>query len=146
MVTPEETRKIEERKIQHDNLCKKPSYQAYQFLHFAFTIVPIIAGVDKFINFLTKWEQYLSPQFDVFGNPYTTMMVVGVIEIIAGFGVWLKPKIFAYIVALWLLAIIINLLLLGNFYDIALRDLGLFLGALALGRLSVKYDHLPNIH
>lgn len=68
------------------------------------------------------------------------MMVVGGIEIAAGLGVWFKPKIFAYIVALWLLGIIINLLYLQNFYDVALRDFGLFLGALALARLSVKYD------
>jgi len=65
---------------------------------------------------------------------------VGIIEIIAGIGVWFKPKIFAYVVAAWLFAIIINLLLVHNFYDVALRDLGLLLGALALGRLSMKYD------
>lgn len=136
MVSPNETKKI-----QQDNLYKKPSYQAYQILHFAFIVAPILAGLDKFFYLLTNWQQYLSPTFDVFENPHVTMMVVGVIEIIAGFGVWFKPKIFAYIVALWLLGIIINLLLLHNFYDIALRDLGLLLGALALARLSVKYDH-----
>ena len=65
---------------------------------------------------------------------------MGIIEIIAGIGVWFKPKIFAYVVAAWLFAIIINLLLVHNFYDVALRDLGLLLGALALGRLSMKYD------
>ncbi len=120
--------------------CKGPAYQAYQILHFAFTVAPIIAGLDKFFNYLTTWQQYLSPTFDVLGNPHLTMLVVGVIEIIAGLGVWFKPKIFSYIVALWLLGIIINLLLLNNFYDIALRDLGLLLGALALGRLSSKFD------
>jgi hypothetical protein len=119
---------------------KEPSYQAYQILRFAFTVAPILAGLDKFFNFLTNWEQYLSPLFNVFGNSHTTMMVVGVIEIIAGIGVWLKPKFFAYIIVLWLLGIIINLLLLHNFYDIALRDLGLLLGALALARLSHKYN------
>ena len=126
---------------QRDNLHKKPSYQAYQILHFAFTIAPILAGADKFFNFLTHWEQYLSAPFNVFGNPHTTMLVVGVIEIIAGIGVWFKPKIFAYIVALWLLGIIVNLLILNSFYDIALRDFGLLLGALALARLSTKYDN-----
>lgn len=120
---------------------KKPSYQAYQLLHIAFTIAPIVAGLDKFFNFLTRWDQYLAGPFDVFGNPSTTMMVVGIIEIIAGIGVWIKPKIFSYVVALWLLGIILNLLVLQNFYDIALRDLGLLLGALALGRLSVNYDN-----
>ncbi len=118
---------------------KNPSYQAYQILHLAFTVAPILAGLDKFFNYLTAWQQYLSPQFDVLGNPATTMMVVGIVEIIAGIGVWVKPKFFSYIVALWLLGIIANLLLLQNFYDIALRDLGLFLGALALGRLSSQY-------
>ena len=118
----------------------KPSFQAYQILRFAFTVAPIIAGADKFFNLLTHWEQYLSSPFNVFGNPHTTMMMVGVIEIIAGIGVWLKPKFFAYIVALWIFGIILNLLMLHNYYDIALRDLGLLLGALALGRLSQKYD------
>lgn len=126
----------------HDSCLKSPVYQAYQLLHLAFTIAPIVAGLDKFFHYLTNWEQYLSAPFNVFGNAHTTMLVVGVIEIIAGIGVWLKPKVFSYIVALWLLGIIVNLLKLGNFYDVALRDLGLMLGALALGRLSaVKCKH-----
>lgn len=119
---------------------KQPAYHAYEILHFAFAIIPIIAGLDKFFNYLTVWEKYLSTPFDVFANPHTTMLVVGVIEIIAGIGVWLKPKIFAYIIAIWMLLMIINLFLLGNYYDIAARDFGLMLGALALGRLSMKYD------
>lgn len=128
---------VEDRKA----LCKEPGYQAYEILRFAFTVAPILAGIDKlFFNFLVNWEQYLSSPFNVFGHAHTTMMVVGVIEIIAGIGVWFKPQIFAYFVALWLLAIIVNLLGL-HFYDIALRDLGLLLGALALGRLSSKYGH-----
>lgn len=126
---------MDEQKTECSHL-STPGYQAYQLLHIAFTVAPIVAGVDKFFNFLTQWQQYLSPHFDVFGNAHTTMLVVGVIEIIAGIGVWVKPRIFSYIVALWLLAIIVNLLLLGKFYDVALRDLGLFLGALALARLS----------
>lgn len=122
------------------NEYKGYSYQAYQILRFAFTVAPIIAGLDKFFNFLTNWTQYLSPAFDVFGNPHVTMLVVGVVEIIAGIGVWVKPQVFSYIVVLWLLAIIVNLLMLHQFYDVALRDLGLLLGALALGRLSHKYS------
>ncbi len=114
----------------------KNHYYAYQLLHIAFTIAPIIAGLDKFFNLLTSWEQYLSPAFNIIGNAHATMLIVGVVEIIAGIGVWLRPKIFSYIVALWLLSIIINLLILGKFYDIALRDFGLFLGALALACLS----------
>jgi uncharacterized membrane protein YphA (DoxX/SURF4 family) len=121
-------------------LCHQPGYQAYEILRFAFTIAPILAGIDKFFNMLVSWPQYLSASFNVFGDANTTMMVVGIIEIIAGIGVWFKPKIFSYIVALWLLGIIINLLILHNFYDIALRDLGLLLGAVALGRLSESYE------
>jgi hypothetical protein len=116
------------------------SYQAYQILHIGFTLLPIIAGMDKFFNFLTNWSQYLSEPFNVLHNAHLTMLIVGVIEIVAGLGVWLKPKFFAYVVALWLLGIIVNLLVLKGFYDIALRDFGLLLGALALGRLSVKFD------
>lgn len=126
--------------------CKEPCYQAYQILRFTFTIAPILAGLDKFFNLLTHWEQYLSAPFNVFGDSHMTMMVVGAIEIIAGIGVWFKPQIFAYIVALWLLGIIINLLLLHNFYDVALRDLGLLLSALALARLSHKHSCDATIH
>ncbi|HSX13393.1 MAG TPA: hypothetical protein VLE96_03125 [Chlamydiales bacterium] len=120
---------------------KNPSYQAFQLLHIVFVIAPIWMGLDKFFNVLTNWEQYLSAQFNIFHNPHTTMMVVGIIEIIAGLGTWAKPKIFAYIVAVWLFGIIVNLLILGHFYDIALRDLGLLLSALALARLSKIHGH-----
>lgn len=126
-------------KSERESCCKEPVYQAYELLHIAFTIAPIIAGLDKFFNVLVNWSQYLSSPFNVFGDAHTTMMVVGVIEIIAGIGVWFKPKIFAWVVAAWLLAIIINLLILRNYYDIALRDLGLLLSAVALARLSEKY-------
>jgi len=116
------------------------SFQAYQILRFAFMVTTIIGGLDKYFNYLTNWEQYLAPPFNVFGDPHITMMVLGLIQIIAGIGVWLKPKIFAYIIALLFLDVIINLLLLHNFYNIALTDFGLLLGALALGRLSLIYD------
>lgn len=130
---------MEERHVDKSE-CRKGSYQAFQILRFAFTVLPIIAGLDKFTHFLTDWEKYLSPAFNVLGNAHTTMLVVGVIEIIAGFGVWVKPKLFSYVVALWLLAIIVNLLVLQHYYDIAARDFGLMLGALALGRLSCKHS------
>src|SRR5262245_15305401 len=107
--------------------CHQAGKQAYQILHLGFTILPIIGGLDKFFNFLVNWGQYLSAPFNVFGNTSTTMLVVGLIEIVAGIGVWLKPQIFAYVVMLWLLAIIINLLLIGHYYDVALRDFGLLL-------------------
>jgi hypothetical protein len=118
------------------------AYQAYQILHWAFIIAPIIAGADKFLMKLTNWAQYLWPPLgNLVGGPHRFMMIVGVIEIIAGLVVAFKPKIGAYVVAAWLAGIIINLLLLQNFYDIALRDLGLCLGAIALGRLSIYFDH-----
>lgn len=122
--------------------CTDRGYRAFRILQFAFAVIPIVAGLDKFFYFLTNWSQYLSPHALEYlnGHDRTFMLVVGVIEIIAGLGVIFKPKIFAYIVALWLLLIIINLLLTGHYYDIAARDFGLLLGALALGCLSCKYE------
>jgi len=119
-----------------------PGYQAYQVLHAGFVVAPILAGLDKFFHLLTNWDQYLAPVVNrmLGGHGHQFMLVVGVIEIVAGIGVLVKPRIFAYVVAAWLLGIIVNLLLVPGFYDIALRDLGLCLGALALARLSVVYD------
>src|SRR5438046_3008489 len=121
----------------------RPAYQAYQILHFGFFLAPLIAGLDKFFDKLAPWDMYLAPFVSrlVHGHNHTFMVVVGVIEIIAAIGVLLKPKFFAYIVSVWLLGIIVNLLLCHQFYDIALRDLGLSLGALALGRLAAEFDH-----
>lgn len=119
-----------------------PAYQAFQILRIGFTVAPIIAGVDKFLGLLVNWDQYLPPVVNnmLGGAGHQFMYLVGVIEIVAGIGVFLKPKIFAYVVAAWLVAIIANLLLIPGYYDVALRDLGLALGALALGRLSAAYD------
>lgn len=119
-----------------------PSYQAYQLLHVGFVAAPVLAGLDKFAGLLTNWSTYLSPTFARLSplNVGGTMAAVGVVEIAVGLLVALKPRIGAYVVAAWLAAIIVNLLLLGHFYDVALRDLGLCLGALALGRLSATYD------
>lgn len=116
-------------------------YRAFRILQWAFIIAPIIAGLDKFFNVLTSWSMYLSSFVMQIINYHDRefMMIAGVIEIIAGIGVALKPKIFSYIVFLWLLFIIINLLIKGMYFDIALRDFGLLLGALALGKLSQKY-------
>jgi hypothetical protein len=118
------------------------SYQAYQILHVAFTVAPIVAGLDKFMHVLTDWDKYLPAMVNnmLGGRGHEFMLVVGVIEVVAGFGVLFKPRIFAYVVAAWLFVIILNLLVLGAYYDVALRDLGLCLGALALGRLSAEYD------
>ena len=120
----------------------KPSYQAYQILHLGFTVAPIVAGLDKFFNLLVNWEQYL-PAFAknmTGGHGHELMLAVGVIEIVAGLGVWFKPRLFAYVVAAWLLLIIANLLMIPGYFDVALRDFGLSLGALALARLSQEYD------
>jgi len=118
-----------------------PSRQAYQILHLGFTVAPIAAGLDKFFHVLTDWDKYLPGVVNrmVGGHGHELMLVVGVIEIVAGIGVALRPRLFSYVVAAWLGAIIVNLLLIPGFFDVALRDFGLLLGALALGRLSQDY-------
>jgi hypothetical protein len=115
-----------------------PAYQAYQILHWGFTLAPILFGLDKFFNLMTQWHQYLAPMLAnlIPLQPRMFMQVTGAIEIIAGLIVGFKPRIGGYLVAAWLWAIIVNLLLYPGFYDIALRDFGLSLGALALARLS----------
>jgi len=118
-----------------------PSRQAFQILRLGFTVAPIVAGLDKFFNVLVDWTQYL-PAFVnrlAGGHGHAVMHGVGVIEIAAGLGVAFKPRIFSYVVAAWLGAIIVNLLLIPGYYDVALRDLGLALAALALGRLSAEH-------
>jgi len=118
-----------------------PAYQAYRILHFGFTVAPILAGLDKFFHLLVNWDQYLPEVVTRISPipPHTVMLAVGVIEIVAGIGVALKPRIFAYVVAAWLAVIIINLLLIPGYFDVALRDFGLFLAALALARLSQQF-------
>jgi hypothetical protein len=114
------------------------TYRAYQILHVGFVVAPVLAGLDKFTNLLTNWRMYLSPAvvgiLPVSGAVF--MRTVGVVEVVAGLIVAFKPKIGGLIVSAWLVGIIINLLLAGGFYDIALRDLGLALGALSLSLLS----------
>jgi len=112
------------------------SQNAFRFLRLGFTVAPILFGLDKFFNLMTDWPRFL-PEFvtDVVSGT-AVMAVVGVIEIAAGIGVWLRPRIFAWVVAVWLAVIIITLALAGGFWDIALRDFGLLLGAVALGQLA----------
>jgi hypothetical protein len=119
-----------------------PGYQAYQILHLGFTVAPIVAGLDKFFHLLVNWDQYIPASVNNLtgGHGHELMLVAGVIEIVAGLGVWFKPKIFAYVVSAWLLLIIVNLLLVPGYFDVALRDFGLALGALALGRLSQEFS------
>lgn len=118
------------------------SYQAFQILRIGFTVLPIVAGLDKFTHLLVNWDKYLPPFVNnmLGGRGHEFMYVVGVIEIVAGIGVFLKPKIFAYVVAAWLSLIILNLLMIPGYFDVALRDFGLMLGALALGRLSQDFS------
>jgi hypothetical protein len=120
----------------------RPAYQAYVLLYIGFIAAPIIAGADKFLNILSTWQDYLAPQItNVTGiAPHTFMMGAGVVEMIAGLIVAVKPKIGGVIVGLWLCGIIVNLLMIGKFYDVALRDLGLALGAFALARLAVTVE------
>jgi hypothetical protein len=121
-----------------------PSYQAYEILHVAFTIAPIVAGLDKFFGFLTNWEMYLSPLvtqiLGVSARPF--MLGIGVIEVIAGLLVAAAPRIGGWVVGLWLCGIVLNLLSVPGYFDIALRDFCLELGAFALARLSVDYSEV----
>jgi hypothetical protein len=119
-----------------------PSYQAFRILHLGFTVAPILAGLDKFFHLLVNWDQYV-PAFVnglTGGRVHELMFAVGVIEVVAGIGVALRPRLFSYVVAAWLWVIILNLLLIPGYFDIALRDFGLSLGALALGRLSAEFN------
>lgn len=122
-------------------LTRDPGYQAFLLLRTVFTVAPIAFGLDKFFNILTDWEGYLaSPINDVVpGTAHQAMLMVGVVEIIAGLVVAVRPQIGGYVVAAWLAGIIVNLLILSGFYDVALRDFGLFVAALALARLATRY-------
>jgi uncharacterized membrane protein YphA (DoxX/SURF4 family) len=119
-----------------------PAYQAFLLLRIAFTVAPILFGLDKFFNVMVDWESYLAPWINdiIPGSASTAMHLVGIVEIVAGVFVALKPRYGAYVVAAWLAGIIINLLTYSGYYDIALRDFGLMLGALTLARLASVYD------
>lgn len=116
----------------------RESHQAFQMLRFGFTVAPIIAGLDKFLHVLTNWDKYLAPFIpNTLGvQPHTFMMLVGVVEVIAGILVALQPRIGGYVVAAWLFGIIVDLIATGGYLDVALRDLGLLIGAVALARLA----------
>jgi uncharacterized membrane protein YphA (DoxX/SURF4 family) len=120
----------------------EPGYQAFLLLRLAFTVAPILFGLDKFFDVMVDWPRYLAPWIDdiVPGSAGDAMHVIGVIEIAAGLLVAVKPRYGAPLVAAWLFGIIVNLLSYSGFYDIALRDFGLMLGALTLTRLAWAYD------
>ena len=118
-----------------------PGYQAFWILRIGFTVAPILFGLDKFANLLVDWPGYLAPWVDdiVPGSAQQAMYAVGVIEIVAGVVVALAPRFGAWLVAGWLAGIIVNLLTIPDYYDIALRDFGLLLAAVALARLAERY-------
>ena len=117
-------------------------FQAYSLLRVGFAVAPILFGLDKFANVLVDWPVYLAPWVNDIapGSGQDFMYVVGAVEILAGLAVAIKPRYGAYVVAAWLGGIIVNLLTHSGYYDIALRDFGLLIGALALGRLASVYD------
>lgn len=118
-----------------------PGYQAFLALRTVFTVAPIVFGLDKFANLLTDWPGYLAPWINdiVPGSAQDAMYAVGVIEIVAGMAVALIPRYGALLVAAWLAGIILNLLTIPGFYDVALRDFGLLVAAIALARLATRY-------
>ena len=116
-----------------------PAAQAFMLLRITFTVAPILFGIDKFANVLTDdWTRYLAPAFNdiIPGNASDAMHIVGVVEILAGVVVAISPRFGGLLVAGWLAGIIVNLLIVGGYGDIALRDFGLLLGALTLARLA----------
>jgi uncharacterized membrane protein YphA (DoxX/SURF4 family) len=125
-----------------ERLRTDPAYQAFVLLRVVFAVAPVLFGLDKFFDVLVDWERYLAPWIDdvVPGSAATAMHLVGIVEIVAGLVVALKPRYGAYLVAAWLGGIIVNLLTYSGYYDIALRDFGLLVGALSLGRLASRYD------
>jgi len=120
-----------------------PAYQAFFLLRTVFTVAPIVFGLDKFANVLTDWPAYLAPWIDdlVPGTALQAMYAVGVVEILAGVAVAVAPRFGAWLVAAWLAGIIVNLLTIPGYYDIALRDFGLLVAAVALARLAAGYAH-----
>ena len=118
-----------------------PAVQAFWLLRIGFVVAPILFGLDKFAHVLVDWDIYLAPEFSDLLNAeaHTLMYFVGVIEIVAGLVVAFRPRFGGYLVAAWLAGIIVNLLMMGDYYDIALRDFGLLLAALALARLATAF-------
>ena len=123
------------------------TYQAYAVLRTAFVVAPIVFGVDKFTNLLVHWDQYLAPVLSgpLPVTPHQAMYAAGVIEVAAGLLVAFHPRLGALVVAVWLGGIILNLLLLPGFYDVALRDFGLLMSAVALQRLATRFDPRPTL-
>lgn len=126
-----------------DRVRQEPAFGAFVILRVGFVVLPLWMGIDKFLNALTDWPGYLAPWIvDLLPfSAQTAMYVVGVVEIAAGLAVAIRPRYASYVVAAWLAGIIVNLLTYSGFYDVALRDFGLLVGALGLALLSAAYDH-----
>lgn len=125
-----------------ERLRSDSTYQGYLLLRVGFAVAPILFGLDKFANVMVDWEQYLAPWIIALipVSASTAMSLVGVVEILAGIAVAAKPRYGAYLVAAWLGGIIVNLVTYPGYFDVALRDFGLLIGALALARLAAKFD------
>jgi hypothetical protein len=128
-------------------LHRDPTYQAYAVLRGAFVLAPVVFGLDKFTNLLTHWDQYLAPVLarPLPVSPHQAMYAVGAVEVLAGLLVLVHPRLGSVVVAAWLGGIIVDLILVPGYYDVALRDLGLLLSAVALQRLATKYDARPTL-
>jgi hypothetical protein len=124
-----------------EQLKADPTYQAFWLLRIGFTVAPVLFGLDKFAHVMTDWDKYLAPWVNslVPGTAHQAMYAVGVIEVVAGLAVLIKPRFGGYLVAAWLLGIIVNLLSIGGYADVALRDFGLLLAALTLARLATAF-------
>ena len=120
-----------------------PTAQAFMLLRIAFTVAPILFGLDKFAEvMISDWPKYLAPEFNdlIPGSAEDAMLIVGAVEIAAGLVVAVAPRFGGLLVAGWLAGIIVSLLIVGGYGDIALRDFGLLIGALALARLASGFD------
>lgn len=115
---------------------------AFWVLRLGFVVLPLLMGLDKFTNLLTDWPGYLAPWLVALlpVSAQAAMYAVGVVEIVAGIAVALRPRLATWVVAAWLAGIIVNLLTYSGFYDVALRDVGLLVAAVALGLLARTYD------
>jgi hypothetical protein len=129
------------------SLRQDPTFQAYTVLRTAFVVAPVVFGLDKFTNVLVHWDQYLAPVLSrpLPVAPHEAMYAVGVIEVAAGLVVAIHPRLGALVVTVWLGGIIVNLLLIPGYYDVALRDFGLLTAAVALQRLATRFDSRPTL-
>ena len=144
ILEPRRTPKVEPRaevRVEPVRFHRRPAYQAFRLLQIGFTLAPILAGTDKFFHLMANWDMYLANRVEKLlpVSGHTFMLAAGVVEILAGLLVAIVPRIGGFVVGAWLCGIIVNLLLIPGFYDVALRDLGLAIGAFALGLLAREF-------